>query len=148
MSGVLDPAVDEALKDPNNLSRPKFFIGAISQFSASPLIGAGLGAFASTGLDLYPHNMIAEIAAELGLLGLIALGTWILLVVRASIRSAVLTALIVATLVFSVFSGNIAGEAEFWFFSALAVGLVPVAGRAIGPPESKQTPFERSLKRV
>lgn len=144
MFGVLNTALDEALTDPNNLSRPNFLIGAASLFSGSPLIGGGFGAFASTGLDLYPHNLVAEVASELGLLGLLALGAWILVVLRASIRSALFTALTVTTFVFAMFSGSIAGDAEFWFFSALAVGVVPMTGSRRESSDTKETASGRS----
>jgi branched-subunit amino acid transport protein AzlD len=144
LSGALDPVVEDALKDPNNLSRPTFLLGVARQLTASPVIGTGFGSFATTGLDLYPHNMIAEVTGELGLMGLSLLIGWIVIVLRASIRSALLTALVVATLVFSLFSGNIAGEAEFWFFSALAVGLVPVGGLGRQTSDSRQIAFARS----
>jgi branched-subunit amino acid transport protein AzlD len=139
--GLLDPAVDDALRDPNNLSRGTFLGVAARLFSASPLIGTGFGGFASTGLDVYPHNLVAEVASELGLLGLLALAAWILVVLRASIRSALFTALIVTTFVFSMFSGSIAGNAEFWFFSALAVGVVPMTGLSLKSSGSSRTLF-------
>lgn len=127
MLGLLDPAFGDALRDPNNVSRATFLSRAARLFSESPLIGGGFGAYASIGIDLYPHNLVAEVAGELGLLGLLALGGWILVVLRASIRSALFMSLIVTTFVFAMFSGNIAGNAEFWFFSALAVGVLPTA---------------------
>jgi O-antigen ligase len=144
MLGVFDPAVEDALRDTNNLSRLTYVTGAAGQFIASPLIGQGFGAFASTGLDLYPHNLIAEVAAELGLLGLLALGAWILIALRASIRSPLLTALIMGTLAFSLVSGSIAGEAEFWFFSALAVGLLPATPWHLESADSAQSVVERA----
>jgi O-antigen ligase len=136
---LFDPAVEEALRDPNNLSRPAFLLGAAQLFVASPLIGGGFGAFAATGFDLYPHNLVAEVASELGLLGLLALAAWIVVALRASIHSAILTALFAATFVFSLVSGNIAGEAEFWFFSALAVGALPVARSLGSSPDVPRT---------
>ena len=148
MLGLVDPALDDAIRDPNNLSRATFLSRAASLFSASPLIGGGFGAFASTGLDQYPHNLVAEVAAELGLLGLVALGAWIVVVLRASIRSALFTALVATTFVFSMFSGNIAGNAEFWLFSALAVGVVPMAGSRLQSSDTEQTTLGRSPARV
>jgi hypothetical protein len=139
MLGLLDPAFEEAVRDPNNTSRPLFLFEAARLFAASPVIGSGFGAFASTGFDLYPHNMVAEVAAELGILGLLALGAWLVLATRASMRSAIFSALLFSTFVFSLFSGNIAGEAEFWFFSALAVGALPLM-----PVRGESTPVATS----
>ncbi len=126
MTGLLGPAFGDALRDPNNTSRARFLGEAARLFIESPLIGSGFGGFVSTGLDVYPHNLVAEVASELGLLGLLALGAWILVVLRATIRSALFTALIATTFVFAMVSGSIAGNAEFWFFSALAVVAAPM----------------------
>ena len=82
-----------------------------------------------TGLDVYPHNLVAEIAVELGSIGLLAMLAWFGLALRGAARSPVLVALVVATAVYSLFSGNLAGNAEFWMFSALAVAAFPIAVR-------------------
>lgn len=64
--------------------RPMLFMRAIDDFMSSPVVGVGLGEFGQTGmrrsnvhsrnssnLGYYPHNIIMEILAELGVLGVI-----------------------------------------------------------------------------
>ena len=72
----------------------------------------------------YPHNLIAEIGAELGLVGLLVLAVWFGFALRWASRSPLLVALVVATGVYALFSGSIASNTEFWMCSALAVAKV------------------------
>jgi len=109
------------VNDPNVTGRATFLDAASRLFLAAPLIGTGLGGFLATGLAEYPHNVVAEIGAELGAFGLLALAAWFGLALRGAGRSPIIMALLVATAVFSLFSGSVASNAEFWMFSALAV---------------------------
>ena len=114
------------VNDPNVTGRAGFLQASLDLFSRSPFLGVGFGGFASTGLIEYPHNLVAEVASELGLVGLVALAGWFAVAVRGAARSPLLAALLVATAVFSLFSGSVASNAEFWMFSALAVANVRV----------------------
>jgi O-antigen ligase len=127
--GLLDTAYtgfSGILVDPDVSSRVTYLGEAGRLFSGAPLAGIGIGGFASTGLDLYPHNLVAEVAAELGVLGLLTLGSWLAIAVRGALGSPILMALVVATAVFSLFSGSLASNAEFWLCSSLAVARVPL----------------------
>jgi hypothetical protein len=77
--------------------------------------------------------MVLEIAAEFGLVGLALFTAWVVLAIRGAVTSPVLAALLAATLLYTLFSGSIASNAEFWIFSAMAVaaGARPVA-RSVG----------------
>jgi O-antigen ligase len=110
------------LADPDVSSRLTFYGEGARLFSMAPVAGIGIGGFAATGLDLYPHNLVIEIGAELGVLGLAAAGAWLLLAIRGASGSPVLVGLVVATAFFSLFSGSLASNSEFWLCSALAVG--------------------------
>lgn len=111
--------------DVNVTSRATFLDAAVSMFIRAPVLGVGLGGFATAGLAAYPHNLIAEFGAELGSLGLLALLTWFGLALRGAARSPLLVALVVASGVFALFSGSMASNAEFWMCSALAVATKP-----------------------
>ena len=113
--------------DPNVTSRASFLGAAASLFLQSPIFGVGIGGFAASGLDLYPHNMIAEVAVELGSIGILLFLAWFILALRGAARSPMLVALVVATSVYALFSGSLAGNAEFWMFSALAVAKFPIS---------------------
>ncbi len=121
-------SVAGAISDPNVTSRAAFLDKAGSLFASAPILGVGLGGFSASGLAPYPHNLFAEIGAELGAVGLLAIVVWFVLALRGAAGSPLLVALVVATGVFSLFSGSIASNAEFWIFSALAVARLP-AGR-------------------
>ena len=126
------------VNDPNVTSRALYLDLSSQLFLASPIFGNGLGTFASLGAaDLYPHNIVAEIAGELGMAGLALLFAWFLLALRAAARSPLLMSLVVATAAFSLFSGSIAGNAEFWIFTGIAVAMTPLreaAGRRVDAP--------------
>jgi O-antigen ligase len=117
------------VNDPNVAGRASFLAVAVPMFLGAPLQGVGIGGFAASGLSAYPHNLVAEIAAELGVLGLLAYASWLALALRGALRSPLLTALVVATTLFSLFSGSIASNVEFWLFTAVAVALVPIGSR-------------------
>ena len=126
------------VNDPNVTSRALYLDLSSQLFVASPIFGNGLGTFASLGAaDLYPHNIVAEIAGELGVAGLALLFAWFLLALRAAARSPLLMSLVVATAAFSLFSGSIAGNAEFWIFTGIAVAMTAIreaAGRRVAAP--------------
>jgi hypothetical protein len=119
------------VNDPNVTGRATFLDAALRLFLGSPLVGVGLGGFLTTGLIEYPHNLVAEIGSELGVIGLLALGAWFVLALRGALGSPILMALLVATAVYSLFSGSVASNVEFWMFSALAVASHPVRKRSV-----------------
>jgi O-antigen ligase len=122
--------------DRNVTSRAGFLNVAVTDFLSAPVAGIGFGGFAASGLHLYPHNIVAEIAAELGSFGLLALTCWLGLALRGAAGSPILVALVVGTGTFSLFSGSVAGNGEFWMFSALAVAMIPLRRSADDrPPE-------------
>lgn len=127
------------VSDPNVAGRATFLGASVQLFLQAPLQGIGIGGFAATGLSAYPHNMVVEIAAELGVLGLLAYALWLGLALRAALRSPLLTALLVATTFYSLFSGSLASNVEFWLVSALAIAMVPISRRS-----SQSSPLERS----
>ncbi len=110
-------------------SRQAYLGASLPLFAQSPLVGIGIGGFAATGLDTYPHNLFVEVGLELGLLGLIAFGGWLWLAIRGAAGSPVLVALVVGTTVFTLFSGSLGSNTEFWIFTALAVARYPMARR-------------------
>lgn len=123
VSGMADPLVAGLLADPNVEARAGYLRAVAPLFLDAPLFGVGFGGFAATGLHEYPHNMVAEVAAELGMAGLVLLLAWFALVLRAASGSPVLVALVVAAGTFSLFSGNVGSNSEFWIFAALALAM-------------------------
>jgi O-antigen ligase len=126
LSGALDPLLAQVANDPNTTSRATYLDVAGRLVLGAPVFGVGIGGFAATGLDTYPHNLFAEVASELGLAGIMALVVWLALALRGAARSPILVALVVSTGTFAMFSGSLAGNEELWMFSALAVATLPI----------------------
>jgi hypothetical protein len=116
------------LAEPDVTSRSSYIGESGRLFWSHPFLGVGIGGFAATGLDTYPHNLVFEIAAELGVLGILLVVPWLAFAVRGAAGSPILMALVVSTALFSLFSGSLASNAEFWLSSAFAVARFPLAG--------------------
>jgi O-antigen ligase len=109
-------------------------------FADHPLAGIGTGGFASIGGKLYeyPHNLLLEVGAELGLpgallfLGLIGVGVVTALrMVRSGTRridASFALGLLVFAVLNSMFSGDITGNGDIWLAIGLATGMS--SGRA------------------
>jgi O-antigen ligase len=137
--GLFDSAIGMVggiIGEGNVTSRSAYLEVSGSLFAGAPLLGIGAGGFAATGLDTYPHNLIVEIAVELGVAGLLLFLVWLGLALYGAIGSPLLVALVVGTFVFSLFSGNLPGNAEFWLSTGFAVAKIP---------EKRATVTERHL---
>jgi O-antigen ligase len=146
--GVLDPLLARLAVDPNISSRAIDLAAAGRLFLQAPLLGVGFGGFSSTGLDVYPHNIFAEVGGELGVLGVFFLLAWLGLALRGAARSPILVALVSATAVFALFSGDLAGNAELWMFSALAVAMLPVRAGGVVRDDTGRRPMTGSSRRA
>ena len=133
LSGALDTILSSVANDPNTSSRATYLAVAGRLIGEAPVLGIGIGGFASTGLDLYPHNLVAEVASELGVVGVLILLSWFGLALRGAARSPVVVGLVVATGTFTLFSGSLAGNGDFWMFTTLAVARLPIGGRGGRP---------------
>lgn len=71
---------------PSALTRISLAKTALSTFSANWLLGTGVGGFSkqSTGFDCreYPHNLLLEVASEMGIVGLVLLSALIVVSLR------------------------------------------------------------------
>ena len=74
--------------------------------------------------------MLFEIAAELGILGVLIVVPWVVFAVLGAAGSPILMALVVATGLFTLFSGSLASNVEFWLCSAFAVARFPLVAAA------------------
>ena len=108
---------------------------AWNAFLAHPAFGIGTGSFFSiSGINRYPHNLLLEVAAELGLVGLVLVvgflaSTWLAmsrartLQDRGDLQVAVVIALFAAALVNAMFSGDIQTNSSVWLAAGLGLGL-------------------------
>jgi O-antigen ligase len=104
-----------------------------------PILGLGVGGWSEFyyGHDerAYPHNLLLEIATEEGLLGLIAFMFFLVGVFQASYelssltgdRFAVLSGLLIFTLVATMFSGDLDDDRLLWLWSGMILAVLHFA---------------------
>lgn len=108
---------------------------ALSLWVRHPLMGAGTGAFASvSSTALYPHNLLAEVLSENGILGLILL-LWPVVAsfvrvsrapLRPTISGQILVTGIVTSFVGALLSSDLNGQRALYAFVAAALAMGPV----------------------
>lgn len=114
---------------------------AYSLFRDHPLFGIGTGGFfAANGVEHYPHNLLLEVAAELGVLGLALVIAFLAATVVRLVRSwrfsvgpdrlrvAVIAALFAAATTNALFSADIQENPSVWLTAGFAVGLSLIRG--------------------
>lgn len=116
--------------------RAGLWSAAITAFSQHPLLGVGTGGFAGLGTgEFYPHNVVLEVAAELGALGAIIVisfligslrrmsSLWRLREGTERLEVSVVIALFLAALVNALFSGAIQDNQEIWLWAGVGLGM-------------------------
>jgi O-antigen ligase len=108
---------------------------AWNNFLAHPLFGRGTGSFyAIDGIEHYPHNLLLEAGVELGLVGVVFVGGFLVAAFISMMRArseqgagdlqvAVVIALFVSALVNASFSGDIQTNSSVWLYAGLGLGL-------------------------
>ena len=115
---------------------------ALAMFAEKPLMGWGLGGWSYYVFDRdmpsYPHNLILEIAAEEGVMGLAALGTLLLtvsLAMRRIWRKSPDLSFIVPVFAFSLLatltSGDINVNRPLWLWCGVIFALAGIAKRRL-----------------
>lgn len=126
---------------------------AITTFSQHPLLGLGTGGFAAlnTGLD-YPHNILLEVASEVGVFGAAAVIAIVIGFVHALITAwrggigqdrlmaSLLISLFLTALINACFSDPIQGNGEVWLWGGLAIGMSARLARQRGSARRRSTP--------
>lgn len=132
--------LSEAGSGVSSNGRTQLWSDAFEEFAEHPLLGLGTGGFADVAPEHYPHNVLLEVAAELGVAGLVLLfgvmAATLSRVGRAWRRAAddlrpafaVVLALIGAALVNSLLSGDITVNNNLWLYAGIGVGMASVAG--------------------
>ena len=115
---------------------------ALEMFAQKPLTGWGLGGWSYYALDrdipAYPHNLVLEIAAEEGVMGLAALGTLFLtvfLAMRRIWRTSPDLSFIAPVFAFSLLatmtSGDINVNRPLWLWCGVIFALAGIAQRRL-----------------
>jgi O-antigen ligase len=116
--------------------RSQLWSQAFTAFAQHPLLGIGTGGFGALNpAEPYPHNILLEVAVELGVIGaLLILGIVLSAAVRLGavwrttrgrdrLDAAVLITLFVTALVNALFSGAIQDNREIWVWGGLGLGM-------------------------
>jgi O-antigen ligase len=124
--------------------RDQLWSAGWNTFTAHPLLGVGTGSFATVARrdvcpgpgcrDKYPHNVLLETAAELGVGGLLAMIVVLVsaggLILRAWRRggregdqAAIVFGLFVSATVTAMLTGDLTGDETIWLAGGIALGL-------------------------
>lgn len=139
---LLAAASGESMGDVSVSARVFLYDLAVTMFVDRPLVGQGLGAFATLPLPWdYPHNLLLQIAAELGLLGAVVV---IVLLWRAARRPrpgaawATVGALALFYTVNAMVSGDAYADRTVWgFLLLLALASHRTAPRTLDRAENR-----------
>lgn len=109
---------------------------AWQMFTAHPLFGVGTGGFAQLEpIYQYPHNLLLESAAELGIVGVVLLlaflvpatkplvAAWRTAVAADRAAAALIAALLASSVLNALLSDSLEGSSGIWFAAGLAYGL-------------------------
>jgi O-antigen ligase len=139
-----DLLVNEADADASSQARLMVMQVAWRLFTTSPIVGRGTGSVSVFGAgreQVYPHNILLELAAENGLLGLsiylglVGMVLWRLLSSlsrRSDHRQLRLTllALVVFTLLNAMVSGDLGDNRGLWLFAGIAIATTEIEREA------------------
>jgi len=115
--------------------RLEFYRAALREIPEHPILGIGLGSWSTYyyGRDerAYPHDLFLEVAVEQGLVGLLALGTFLVTVFLAirTLRKLsgdyfiVLFSALVLTITAAGFSGNLDDDRILWLWSGMVLAV-------------------------
>ena len=131
--------------------RSSLWAQAYSTFGQHPFLGVGTGGFAALNPEQYPHNILLEVAVELGAVGLVALlamiggmlarlgSLWRSTVGPERLQVALIIALFTLALVNAFVSGAIQDNRDIWIWGGIGLGMYVrrqwvVRERELGPP--------------
>jgi O-antigen ligase len=130
--------------------RSSLWAQAYATFGLHPFVGLGTGGFAALNPEQYPHNILLEVAVELGAIGLVALlvmiggmlarlgSLWRSTGGTERLQVALIIALFTSALVNACVSGAIQDNRDVWIWGGIGLGMFVrrqvVRERELGPP--------------
>ncbi len=169
---IQDFSLGKLDEDPSANARLEAWDDAGELFQAHPLVGAGAGSFSVSGIGRflrYPHNLVLEISAEQGLVGL-TLFTVLVVTVLTRLLSAcaairrlpggdvtaplIVLALLLFSLVNAMVSGDLNDGRMLWLTLGVALAVVALvrdpqaAGEGVAPAAPRQTSPPRGRSEV
>ncbi len=116
---------DQLQADDNYLGRLNLQKEALARFMEHPFFGAGLGASSPGITHDHPHNVIIEMASELGIIGLILwFGAFLFSIWMAS-KNHIMLVLLLQTFGYAQMSGDFGYNYEYILMAFVAMALVP-----------------------
>lgn len=147
--------------------RDQLWSAGWSSFTNHPLLGIGTGSFATQDrtmvcpgpgcLDKYPHNVLLEMAAEVGIGGAILMIVILVAAGRGLFRAwriggrigdyaTVASALFVSATVSALLTGDVSGDGGIWFYGGLGLGLC-LAAKPLTDAVRARTPLRGAAGR-
>ncbi|MEK5161885.1 O-antigen ligase family protein [Paenibacillus sp. FSL R5-0527] len=118
--------VNQLFGDDNYIGRLELQAKALEKFAASPFFGAGLGSVTQPLARDFPHNIVLEIAAEGGIVGLTLWTFAVLFALGAAVgRSPLLAVLLLQTAGYALVSGDFGFNYEYVVIAFTALALMP-----------------------
>ncbi|MFF2484029.1 O-antigen ligase family protein [Paenibacillus sp. NPDC058071] len=110
--------------DANYLGRMKLQEEAEARLLDNPFFGAGLGASSPPLTPDHPHNVIVEMASELGIVGLLLWSIALLYSIWKASRNRLLLVLLLQVLAYAQLSGDFGYNFEYLLIAFIAMALV------------------------
>ncbi|ANS76606.1 hypothetical protein AWM70_20165 [Paenibacillus yonginensis] len=111
--------------DDNYLGRVGLQLEALQAFEEHPFFGLGLGGHTPPVTDEFPHNVLLEMASELGITGIALWSGAFLYTLYAARRQPVLLALLIQSLGCALVSGDFGYNFEYVFIAMVALAFKP-----------------------
>ncbi|WP_194434140.1 O-antigen ligase family protein [Paenibacillus segetis] len=111
--------------DNNFIGRLDLQRKAIDKWTDHPFFGGGLGSVTPPIARDFPHNVVLEIASEMGVVGLLLWSFAYLYSIWVSRRNGLLLALLFQTLGTALISGDFGFNFEYVLISIVALALIP-----------------------
>ncbi|WP_223068713.1 O-antigen ligase family protein [Paenibacillus caui] len=111
--------------DDNYLGRVGMQLEALNTFEEHPFFGVGLGGQTPPVQDEFPHNVLLEIATELGIAGLFLFSSAFLFSLYAARNHPVLMVMMLQSLISALVSGDFGFNFEYVFIAVVSLAFVP-----------------------
>ncbi|GGA33421.1 O-antigen ligase family protein [Paenibacillus physcomitrellae] len=111
--------------DSNFLDRVGLQLDALQAFEEHPFFGLGLGGHTPPVTDEFPHNVLLEMASELGIMGIALWTAAFLYTLYAARRQPVLLVLLIQSLGCALVSGDFGYNFEYVFIAMVALAFKP-----------------------
>lgn len=137
------------------VQRLQFYRQTLNALPSHPFLGGGIGSWGVFyyGMDkrAYPHNLLLQIAFEQGLLGVCAMGFFLITVGGASVwlirktgtRYAVFPSLVLFCAIVSMFSGDLDDNRVLWYWTGMTLAVCGITAARFSRATVKRFTFRQ-----